>query len=173
MPSRLLRALLTLSAFMAAWCVVRPALAAGAESSRAPTASFVLAEAAVSRGLEASLRAPAPEPVLPFGRAPLCDPRGATTFAPPPQMQDAEVTLDTGLTAEDCLRGQGDERAHRVAPGRAPLPSAAASSSTDAAVISAVPRLVASGHARSPAPIASLARGPCGIPSTIDRPPRA
>ncbi|MBX3228576.1 MAG: hypothetical protein KIT84_07980 [Labilithrix sp.] len=31
---------------------------------------------------------------LPRSGAPICDPRGAITFAPPPQIQDAELSLD-------------------------------------------------------------------------------
>lgn len=31
---------------------------------------------------------------MPRSGAPLCDPRGAITFAPPPQVQDVELSLD-------------------------------------------------------------------------------
>jgi hypothetical protein len=31
---------------------------------------------------------------MPRNAAPVCDPRGAITFAPPPQIQDAEVSFD-------------------------------------------------------------------------------
>lgn len=40
------------------------------------------------------LVAPSQAFALPRNGAPVCDPRGAITFAPPPQIQDAELSLD-------------------------------------------------------------------------------
>lgn len=164
MSSRLLRALFTLAAFVAAWFVVSPAQAEAAHSAMS---SFVPAT------LAPPAPAPAPETVPPDARAPLCDARGAITFAPPPQMQDVEVSLDTGLTAEDCLGGTSTERAHRAAPGRAPLPLDASSASSDAAVLAVAVALAASARELLPAPAASTSCSRPGIRSTVDRPPRA
>lgn len=46
------------------------------------------------------LVAPSQAFALPRNAAPVCDPRGAITFAPPPQIQDAELSLDIPA---DCL----------------------------------------------------------------------
>jgi hypothetical protein len=196
MRSRLLRSLLTLVAFVAAWLVVSPALAAQAsgagqaseatapgpasltsQMSRVPATRLFgqSRRAANASSVPASLAPPrrAPESVPPGSRAPLCDPRGATTFAPPPQMQDVEVSLDTGLTADDCLGAIGSARAAYSSRGRAPLPIDASSASSDAAVITAVAALAASGRELLPAPVASATRARPGIRSTVDRPPRA
>jgi hypothetical protein len=88
-------------------------------------------------------------------------------------MQDVEVSLDTGLTPDDCLGSASTERANRVAPGRAPLPLDASSASTDAAVITAAVALAASARELLPAPVASTSCPRPGIRSTVDRPPRA
>jgi hypothetical protein len=50
--------------------------------------------------------------------APLCDARGAITFAPPPQIQDEERSIDIPV---DCIEINLLETEH-VAPGRAPPP---------------------------------------------------
>lgn len=170
MRSRLLRALLTLAAFVAAWFVVSPAQAGEIATTAMANASFVPASLAPP--------APLPEAEPPSSRAPLCDPRGATTFAPPPQMQEVEATLDTGLTLDDCFDDAGADPARRGArasyrSGRAPLPIDAFSASTDAAVLSTAVLLAAVWRELTPAPAAST---PCfrpGIRSTVDRPPRA
>lgn len=170
MRSRLLRALLTLAAFVAAWFVVSPAQAGELATSAAAVAnaSFVPASLAPP--------APLPEAEPPSQRAPLCDPRGAITFAPPPQMQEVEASLDTGLTLDDCFADADPARRGTRASyqnGRAPLPIDASSASTDAAVLSAAVVLAAAWRELTPAPAAST---PCfrpGIRSTVDRPPRA
>lgn len=164
MRSGLLRALLTLAAFVAVWLVVTPAEARAREAANA---SFLPASFAPPSS------APPPETVPPGSKAPLCDRRGAITFASAPQMQDVEVTLDTGLTPEDCLGGSGAGSEGRAAPGRAPLPIDAASASTDAAVLATAVTLVACGRELLPAPAASATRSRPGIRSTVDRPPRA
>src|SRR5437660_12863648 len=38
--------------------------------------------------------------------APLCDQRGATTFAPPPQLQPIETSIDVGPPADDDCFGR-------------------------------------------------------------------
>ena len=66
MRTRALRLLLTLTTLVVVWLVASPAMA--------------------SEGTLASLA----------NKAPLCDPRGAITFAPPPQMQEPTSSLDIG-----------------------------------------------------------------------------
>ncbi len=114
-----------------------------------------------------------PAPIAPTNKAPLCDPRGAITFASPPQMQDLEVTLDTGLTIDDCLGTVHGSDVNQAAPGRAPLPIDAQSASSDAAILHAAVVLAASGRELLPAPGPSTTCSRPGIRSTVDRPPRA
>lgn len=174
MRSGLLRALVTLAAFVAAWFVVSPAQAANASFGpmRFESTSAPLSEP-FAPPFSMSVTPRLPESLPPSSRAPLCDPRGAITFAPPPQMQDLEVTLDTGLTLDDCLGGTTSERTGRAAPGRAPLPIDASSASTDAAVMTAAVALAAAVRELLPAPAARTTRARPGIRSTVDRPPRA
>jgi hypothetical protein len=154
MRSRLLRAFFTITTLAVVWFVASPALAANAAVSMVPPAdpsAPILARPSLAR-------------------APLCDPRGATTFAPPPQMQDVEVSLDTGLTLDDCMSPSRND-AYRAAPGRTPLLDAPASS--DAAVLTAVPAVPASVRELMPVPAASTECPRPGVRRTVDRPPRA
>jgi hypothetical protein len=152
MRIRLLRAFFTITTLAVVWFVASPAFAAHAPVSMHPP--------------------PAAETSTPpLSRAPLCDPRGATTFAPPPQMQDVEVSLDTGLTLDDCMSPTTRD-AHRAAPGRTPL-SLDAPTSSDAAVLTAVATLAASARELLPVPAASTECPRPGVRSTVDRPPRA
>ena len=112
MSSRLSHLLLTVTTLVVAtivWLV--PSTAGAREASFA--ASF--APVTVASAPPVLLLAAA----APGDRAPLCDPRGAITFAPPPQMQDVEVTLDTGLTVDDCMAAASGESRH-ASRGRAP-----------------------------------------------------
>jgi hypothetical protein len=114
----------------------------------------------------------------PTSRAPQCDPRGAITFAPPPQMQEVEVSLDTSVTAEECLDAISSGRSPRTSLGRlgrgqAPEPHDASSASTDAAVLVTAVALAASARELTPAPAASTSCLRPGFRSTVDRPPRA
>lgn len=164
-PSPLLLALTTLVVVAIVWL--------------APSAAFA-SEASFSFSLSASAAAPlsaAPERELlariaPSDRAPLCDPRGAIMFAPPPQMQDVEVSLDTGLTFDECLASLRDKGQNGAAPGRAPLPLDASSASSDAAVLATAVLLAACARELLPAPAASTSCARPGIRSTVDRPPR-
>jgi hypothetical protein len=185
MRSRLLHALLTLAALLVAWLVTSPAHASE------PTAAAA-SEASIDAAFSASIvlhtpsgpplsQLPQVPPAAPIGpatatsKAPLCDPRGAITFASAPQMQDVEVTLDTGLTLDDCFGadgGRGNDL-NRAAPGRAPLPSDASSASSDAAVLRAAVVLAAPARELLPAPGPSTTCSRPGIRSTVDRPPRA
>jgi hypothetical protein len=162
--SSLLLALTTLVVTALVWLAPRAAFAGDATFSASFAASFA--------------PAPVAAPVLlariaPTDRAPLCDPRGATTFAPPPQMQDVEVSLDSGLTLEECLASLRDIDVKRAAPGRAPLPLDASSASSDAAVLATRVMLAACARELLPAPAASTSCSRPGIRSTVDRPPRA
>ncbi|MDB5219116.1 MAG: hypothetical protein JWO86_7043 [Myxococcaceae bacterium] len=183
MPSRLLHALFTFATLVVAtliWLV--PSVAHASESnleasfsaSLVPHTPALFASAAAPLSALAPPSAPAPIGVAtPTDRAPLCDPRGAITFASAPQMQDVEVTLDTGLTLDDCFGPSTDEHTNHASRGRAPLPSDASSASTDAAVLRAAVVLAASGRELLPAPGPSTSCSRPGIRSTVDRPPRA
>ena len=175
MRSRLLHALLTFATLVVAalvWLVPSVAHASGA-----PTSEASVLEASFSASFTPHTPAPAaPAPIgvaTPTDRAPLCDPRGAITFASAPQMQDLEVTLDTGLTLDDCFGGAHGSDANQASRGRAPLPSDASSASTDAAVLRTAVVLVASARELLPAPGPGTTCSRPGIRSTVDRPPRA
>jgi hypothetical protein len=163
--SRYLRVLFTLTAFAVVWLVSTRARAA--EASMAMSVH----EAASSENASCAPPPAAPPPISPSTKAPLCDPRGATTYASAPQMQEVESTVDSGLTFEDCMpTAAGDSR--HAAPGRVPLPIDAFSASSDAAVMSAVAKLARAASELLPAPGPST---PCFLPgyrSTVDRPPR-
>jgi hypothetical protein len=178
MRSRLLHALLTLAALLVVWLVTSPAHASDATDASIDTASSASLVLHTPVGLPLSQVTPlsreATAPASATNRAPLCDPRGAITFASAPQMQDVEVTLDTGLTLDDCF-GTDSRRGNdvnRAAPGRAPLPSDASSASSDAAVLHAAVVLAAPARELLPAPGPSTTCSRPGIRSTVDRPPR-
>jgi hypothetical protein len=177
----LLRALLVLTAFTVAWLT---SASARADEATAPVMSMMsmmstgLPSAPMTRASSAALASrapsslPSPSALPVIGKAPLCDPRGAITFAAAPQMQEVEVTLDTGMTAEDCLASSYRE-SYRAAPGRAPLPIDALRASSDAAVLTAVAEPAACARELTPAPVASRSCSRPGFRSTVDRPPRA
>ena len=166
-PSPLLLAVTTLVVMTLVWLAPKAAFAGDASFSRSFAASFAPAPAPASPDHDRLAR------IAPTDRAPLCDPRGAITFAPPPQMQDVEVSLDSGLTLEDCLANLRDGDVKRAAPGRAPLPLDASSASSDAAVLATAVMLAACARELLPAPAASTSCSRPGIRSTVDRPPRA
>ena len=192
MRSRCLHVLFTFATLVAAalmWLVPRTASASEASSVVDETPSFSATFLPQILHTPASDNttpvAPAPIGPLPGGaatalgdrapsdKAPLCDPRGAITFAPAPQMQDLEVTLDTGLTLDDCLGTTHGSDVNQVAPGRSPLPRDAQSASSDAAILHVAVVLAASGRELLPAPGPSTTCSRPGIRSTVDRPPRA
>ena len=88
-------------------------------------------------------------------------------------MQDVEVSMDSGLTLEECLASLRDNDVKRAAPGRAPVPLDASSASSDAAVLATRVLLAACARELLPAPVASTTCSRPGIRSTVDRPPRA
>ena len=170
MSSRLSHLLLTVTTLVVATIVWLAPSTAGARA-RAREASFAasFAPVAVASAPPVLLLAAA----APGDRAPLCDPRGAITFAPPPQMQDVEVSLDSGLTLDDCFSSDRNHDLKRAAPGRAPVPLDASSASSDAAVLATAVMLAACARELLPAPVASTSCSRPGIRSTVDRPPRA
>jgi hypothetical protein len=98
--------------------------------------------------------------------APQCDPRGAITFAPPPQLQPPEQSLDALETGPTCverfLAGAGLEQ------GTIPIPTSA----PEPALVMATPEV-------APAtPVAVIfVDAPCdearpGVRARLDRPPR-
>lgn len=99
--------------------------------------------------------------------APVCDPRGAIGFAPPPQIQDLELSLDVPadcvddnpLETRNFVPGHGVQidlasSQEPVAPTRALLPPVARSE-----------RLPVRAHADT--------RPSLGVRASLDRPPRA
>jgi hypothetical protein len=172
MRSRWLHAFLTLTTLLVVWLVASPAHAANAEASF--SASFMTrSELALATALASAPAAPAALTPSATDRAPLCDPRGAITFASAPQMQAAEASIDTGLTLDDCFTTSRDGDINRAVPGRAPLPSDAQSASTDAVVLATRVMLAACARELLPVPVASTECPRPGIRSTVDRPPRA
>jgi hypothetical protein len=168
MSPRLLHLLLTVTTLVVGALVwLAPTTALASEASFA--GSFAPAPAPVLLAAPSVLLAAA----APSDRAPLCDPRGAITFAPPPQMQDVEVSLDSGLTLDDCFSRARDNDVRRANPGPSPVPLDASSASSDAAVIATAVMLAACARELLPAPAASTSCSRPGIRSTVDRPPRA
>lgn len=100
--------------------------------------------------------------------APVCDPRGAIMFAPAPQMQDLEQSMDVVAPCDG--RAEDPLAARQVAPQRGPqidLSSSHEQVTTNAFVIPLVAPL-----ARLAAPEPVLARPPSGVRSALERPPR-
>lgn len=100
--------------------------------------------------------------------APMCDPRAAVVFAPAPQLQDPETSIDLGLE-EDCGGFAASDRAITPDGGGSTWDSPASPSATLPAALVVV-------HAASP--VSELSRAAEGAPrsahlSRVDRPPRA
>lgn len=100
--------------------------------------------------------------------APVCDPRGAIGFAPPPQIQNAELSLDVPA---DCVDVSPLETKN-VVPGH-PSTSFELSSSQDPAASSVVLFAMLVFAERLPVHAAEQARPPPGIRTSLERPPRA
>jgi hypothetical protein len=104
--------------------------------------------------------------------APLCDRRGATTFAPAPQLQAPETSIDVGPPAnaneESCF-----DRIQRASAedGRAPTPAPPGltvdSTVPNGATVSMTPGWVAT---RETTEVSCGERA--GVRSRVDRPPR-
>lgn len=102
--------------------------------------------------------------------APLCDARGATMLAPPPQLQAPSAAIDAASANEVCveLDAQGD--AIEQGRGHTPLPTwsmdaTSAGSSAPSSVEPASPSGTLDDRQES-AP-------PTGVRARVDRPPRA
>ncbi len=99
-------------------------------------------------------------------RAPVCDPRGAIGFAPPPQIQDAELSLDIPA---DCF-GESPLEAKNFAPGRNSAIDVSSSQEPVSPTASLV--LATSVAERLSIPVVECPRPPPGYQQGVDRPPR-
>ena len=107
---------------------------------------------------------------MPRNAAPVCDPRGAITFAPPPQIQDAELSLDIPADCFDL--GAIDFRlVKNVDHGRTAPPELSSSQESMTAANVALFGLEVS--ERVPAPRARREAPPAGVRRSLDRPPQA
>ena len=98
--------------------------------------------------------------------APVCDPRGAVGFAPPPQIQDAELSLDIPA---DCFDVNPLETKNYV-PGHHGFQIDMSSQEPVAPQAVTLPALVFA--ERLPVLVSAEARPPPGIRASLDRPPR-
>jgi len=103
--------------------------------------------------------------------APVCDPRGAIVFAPPPQQQDPEVTLDIVVNDDDCTQSPLEQK--HATPGRAPAPESGAAAKEPARAVSISLVAHATAEERLPAPAAVAEREREGFRPSFERPPRA
>jgi hypothetical protein len=141
---KLLSTLLAVATFAVVWLVVSPASATG---------------------LLSAVGADPPK----AGRtmAPVCDPRGAIGFAPPPQIQDAELSLDIPADCFDVnpLESKNYVPGHRGAP-------IDVSSMQEPVVEAAVPLPALMLSERLLVPACVEARPPPGFRVSLERPPR-
>ncbi len=106
-------------------------------------------------------------PAMAFStRAPVCDPRGAIGFAPPPQIQDAELSLDIPA---DCVDVNPLE-SKNYAPGR--NSAIDVSSSQESATPPTFSILAPAFAERLPILVVECPRPPSGFQTDVDRPPR-
>jgi hypothetical protein len=102
-------------------------------------------------------------------RAPICDPRGAITFAPPPQIQDAEVSLDIPA---DCFEGVFDLRlVKNLEHGRSAPPEL--TSSQESMTSATVPMLAFEFSERTKLSFDDDVAPPRGVRVELERPPQA
>ncbi len=99
--------------------------------------------------------------------APQCDPRGAITFAPPPQLQppsqSIEQTDDGKLTClEKLALDEGYEQ------GDSPLPT----STPEPALVATMPSVLPAAPEAFIAPAAATFTPPAGVHARLERPPR-
>lgn len=99
-------------------------------------------------------------------RAPVCDPRGAIGFAPPPQIQDLELSLDIPA---DCVEDSPLETKNYTPLRGGPIEL---SSSQEPAAPVSSPVLAAAVVERVPVPVVECPRPPPGHRRGIERPPR-
>lgn len=100
--------------------------------------------------------------------APQCDVRGAITFAPPPQLQPLQQSIDAIDDELSCvekmLAGDG------LRQGNAPPPSPVA---TEPVAPPPLPALPSFAPVVVRADLATLSRAPEGVRASVERPPRA
>jgi hypothetical protein len=102
-------------------------------------------------------------------RAPICDPRGAITFAPPPQIQDAEVSLDIPA---DCFEAVFDLRlVKNFDHGRSAPPELTSSQESMTSVN--VPMLAFEFSERTKLSFDDDVAPPSGVRASLERPPQA
>jgi hypothetical protein len=103
--------------------------------------------------------------------APLCDYRGATTFAPAPQLQSPETSIDVSDADDDgCLEGLRALCA--LQEGNAPSPVPAAAPAFEATLPIAI-AIAPATDARAPAPRPEPPLLRPGVRGRVDRPPRS
>ena len=100
--------------------------------------------------------------------APQCDNRGAITFAPPPQLQPMQQSIDA--TDDDMTCVEKMLAAEGVHQGNAPPPSPSA---TEPVAAPALPILPAFAPRALPPELDVDARAPSGVRTSLERPPRA
>ena len=100
--------------------------------------------------------------------APQCDARGAITFAPPPQLQPAQQSIDATDDELSCvermLAGEG------LRQGNSPPPSPTA---TEPVAAPPVPTLPAFAPTVLGPELEPLSRAPSGVRTSLERPPKA
>jgi hypothetical protein len=190
MRAKLVRDLVTLATFVAMWLVAPAAFASTSSLASAVDASMDGMSLALSFASPASPLAseapapsrdaarasqsptsPPPPPANVRNAAPLCDARGATMFAPPPQLQDTEQSLDSDCPTDDDAFGLGRD-GHQVEHPRAPA-RANEAGSQEPPLGCAWPPIGRGEGVRVPAPEdADVWRLP-GHRTPLDRPPRA
>lgn len=106
----------------------------------------------------------------PLSGAPICDPRGAITFAPPPQIQDAELSLDIPADCFDI--GPLDLRLVKNADHGRSAPPELTSSQEPAAAVAGL-RLDLVFSERLPVRVFVESEPPLADRDSLERPPRS
>ncbi len=99
-------------------------------------------------------------------RAPVCDPRGAIGFAPHPQIQDPELSLDIPA---DCVEVNPLET-RNVVPGHRLVIDVSFSQEPTTPATQTLPSLFF--QERLPVDLTTCGRPPPGVRVPLDRPPR-
>ncbi len=104
----------------------------------------------------------------PAQRAPMCDDRAATMFAPAPQLQAPQTSLDTGDAGDECISHFLDDGvAHQGDHTPRGAPTA-----PDAALTVTIPAVSPAPITGTSVPAAASFALPRGVHSRLDRPPR-
>ncbi len=115
------------------------------------------------------LVAPSEALAMPLNGAPVCDVRGATTFAPPPQIQDAELSFDIPA---DCLDIAAlDLRLVKVVGQGHSAPPELTSTQEPVSVANAL-RFDLVFTERLPAPVYDSTSPAVGVRLSLERPPQ-